>query len=268
MKIVAGRDRVELGLVPEAVVAVALDHPVDDAVGQRLHVLRHLGGLAVGIRRLVIGDPLALDRLAVDVEHAVDHLDLVARQADHPLDVVGRVVLGQLEHRDVAALRLGRPDPAVGCIGHIRQRQRVLRVAVGVFRDEQVVADQQRRHQRAGGDVERLEQQRAHHQGDEERLDADLQRLADAGPCRLGGFPERLAVVITRASRLRLRFRRCRSGPAPPRAALDVRSPEECAAIVSAERRSRPSASPPQRATVPANPGPRPQRRSRPAAPR
>jgi len=29
-----------------------------------------------------------LDRLAVDVEHTADHLDAVARQADHPLDVV------------------------------------------------------------------------------------------------------------------------------------------------------------------------------------
>ena len=42
----------------------------------------------------------------------MDDLDVVAGQADDPLDVVGLVVLGRLEHRDVAALRLGEEDPA------------------------------------------------------------------------------------------------------------------------------------------------------------
>src|SRR2546428_1537933 len=39
---------------------------------------------------LPIFDALALDRFAVDVEHPVDHLDAIAGQTDHTLDVVDR----------------------------------------------------------------------------------------------------------------------------------------------------------------------------------
>jgi hypothetical protein len=46
-------------------------------------------------------------------------------------------------------------------------------VAVGIFRDEQIVADQQRRLHRPGGDVERLEQEGADHQGDQQGMDDD-----------------------------------------------------------------------------------------------
>ena len=51
---------------------------------------------------------LDLDRLTVDVEQSVRHLDSVARQADQALDEVepgDRVA----EHDDVAALRLAAP---------------------------------------------------------------------------------------------------------------------------------------------------------------
>ena len=55
---------------------------------------------------------LLRQRLAVDVEDAVDHLDPVARQADQPLDVVGAVGR-MLEDHDVAALRLAGEDAPV-----------------------------------------------------------------------------------------------------------------------------------------------------------
>ncbi len=104
---VVGRHGVDAGVVPQATVAVAFDDRVRDAVRQRLGVLGDLGRLAEGVGGRVVGDLLALHRPAVDVEQAVDHLDAVAGQADHPLDVVGGIVLRQLEHRDVAALGLG-----------------------------------------------------------------------------------------------------------------------------------------------------------------
>ena len=42
---------------------------------------------------------------SVDVNDAVNHLDRVAGQADHALDVVGRGIGRQLEDGNVAALR-------------------------------------------------------------------------------------------------------------------------------------------------------------------
>ena len=76
-------------------------------------------------------------------------VDLVARQADDALDVVGGVVARQLEDDDVAALGLGAEDAAVE--GDDAPRERVAAVAVGELGDEQVVADQQRLLHRARG---------------------------------------------------------------------------------------------------------------------
>ncbi|CAD5254240.1 hypothetical protein BOS5A_200099 [Bosea sp. EC-HK365B] len=174
----AGRHREHRGVVEGAGVAFTLDDAVANPVRQDLAILDHGGGSAPGVGGDEIGDPLALHRRVVDVEDAVDHLDAVAGQADDALDVIGRSVARQLEHGDVAALRLGGPDPALE--QRRAERHRVLRIAVGVFRDEQVIADQQRRDQRARGDVEGLEQQGADHEGDEQRLDDDLDRLEDA----------------------------------------------------------------------------------------
>ena len=120
-----------------------------------------------------------LHRLAVDVQHAVDHLDAVAGQADHALDVVGGVVLRQPEHHDVAALGLAEAPIAAG-EQRRRQRQRIMAVAVGVFRHEQVVADQQRRLHRAGRNVERLEQEGADDERDDAGVDQQPDEFADA----------------------------------------------------------------------------------------
>ena len=135
-----------------------IEHVVGHAVRQRL--ADSVGTCRSRPRRLVIDEssPRSLRHgLAVDVQHAVDHLDLVAGQADHALDVVGLVVARELEDDDVAALRLRRPDAARE---QVRPNgKRVAAVAVGVFGDEQIVADQQRRDHRAGRNVEGLEQE-------------------------------------------------------------------------------------------------------------
>src|SRR5262249_60467346 len=57
-------------------------------------------------------DPLALDRRAVEIEDSLDHLDAIARQADHSLDVVGRRVARQPEYHDIAVARLRGEDAA------------------------------------------------------------------------------------------------------------------------------------------------------------
>ena len=127
---------------------------------------------------------VALDRLAVDVEHAVDHLNAVARQSDDPLDVVGGVVLRQPEHHHVAATdRLA--DNAAG-ENRRRKWQRVMGVAVGIFRDEQIIADEQRRNHRAGRDIERLKQEGADDERDNQRMDDHAYGLGESTLLPLG----------------------------------------------------------------------------------
>ena len=179
MKKWPARHGVDVGVVVEAVVD-AIERFIADAVRQRfLPALDARGGVgAAGVLADEIGKPLALDRLVVDVEQAFPHLDAVARQADHALDVIGGVVLRQAEHHDVAAVRLRAEDAARE--QRRRQRNRIVAVAVGIFRDEQVIAHQQRRLHRSRGDVERLEQEGADHERDQESVDDDADGFAQA----------------------------------------------------------------------------------------
>jgi len=117
----------------------------------------------------------ARHRLAVDVEDAVDDLDPVARQTDEALDVVDLGVRREAEYDDVATLRLTAEDSALEQVR--RERQRILRIAVGELVDEDVVADQQRRHHRARRNGEGLEQDRADDHRQEQSLDDDLDIL-------------------------------------------------------------------------------------------
>ena len=75
-------------------------------------------------------------------------------------------------------VRRARPDAAGE--QRRRERERIFAVAVGIFRDEQVVADQQRLLHRPGRNVERLEQEGADHQRDDERVEDHAHRLGDA----------------------------------------------------------------------------------------
>src|SRR5580658_739159 len=139
------------------IVCFALICPLQDVVcypaGQRLLILAiQLADAAlVGLER---PHGLAWHQVAVDVELALPDLDTVPRQPDDPLDVVDAGIARVFEHRDVATVRQAAEDPPGEQVE--RERQREVRVAVAVFRHEQVVADQQRRDHAAGGDVERL----------------------------------------------------------------------------------------------------------------
>ena len=134
----------------------AAGHRLDRLLGQALaalghrpvHAARHAAHRPLRLVHLGEG-PVGLlrQRLAVDVEHAVEHLHPVARQADQPLDVVGAVGR-MLEDHDVAPHRVAGEDPALDRAD--RERAGVLRVAVGHLVDEQEVADQERRLHRPG----------------------------------------------------------------------------------------------------------------------
>ena len=133
------------------------------------------------------------DRRAVEVEHAVDHLDPIARQADQALDELG-LVDRMDEDDDVAALGLGTEQP---CVVAIEERAGVVgadveaepldpdrraggvRVAVGEFVDEQEVADEQGVLHRAGRNPEGLEEQGAEHARDQQRPEQGLDDFPD-----------------------------------------------------------------------------------------
>ena len=178
----AGRHGVDRRVVVEAVIG-EIERGVDDAVRQRLAIaLDALHGAVVVGDEVV--DALALDRLAVDVEHAVDHLNAVAGQPDDALDVVGGVVLRQAEHDDVAAIdRLA--ENAAG-ENRRRERQRVMGVAVGIFGDEQIIADQQRRDHRPGRDIEGLKQKGADDKRDDQGVEDHAHGLGKSALFPLG----------------------------------------------------------------------------------
>jgi hypothetical protein len=163
----ARRDHIFLGIVEKPVV-LKIEHFIDDTVRKRLAEATH--AIAILVVEEIL-DALLLDSGAVDVEHAVLHLDSVAGKADDALDIVGRIILRQAEHHHVAALRLGAENAAGE--QRRRQRQRIMAVAVAVFRDEQIVADQQGGLHRSRRNIERLEQQRSNHERDEEGVDDD-----------------------------------------------------------------------------------------------
>ena len=123
----------------------------------------------------------------------------VAGQADQPLDVVGAVGR-MLEDHHVAALRLAREDAAVER-AH-RERAGMPRVAVGHLVDEQEVADQERRLHRARRDPERLEEQRADHAGEQQRVDDGLDELEKPALGLALGSPFRPSVPCPRAPAL------------------------------------------------------------------
>jgi len=104
--------------------------------------------------------------------YRVDDLDAIAGKANDALDIVGLIVPRQLEDDDVAAVG-GRSQNAAGeNVG--AERHRVIRIAVGVFRHENIIADQQRRDHRARRNIERLKEQRADDKRDRQRLKDDL----------------------------------------------------------------------------------------------
>ncbi|MPL88756.1 hypothetical protein SDC9_34783 [bioreactor metagenome] len=144
------------------------------------------------LRRLHLGEGAGigeLHRRAVDVQHALHHLDLVAGQADQPLDEVD-VLRRVTEDDDIAAFGLAREDPAGDRAGG--ERAGMARIAVGHLVDEEEVADQQRVLHRARGNPERLEEQGAEHPRDHQCPDDGFHRLDDAAFGFLGHSLPRL----------------------------------------------------------------------------
>src|SRR5271170_5218538 len=123
-----------------------------------------------------------------------------------------------------------------------------MRIAVCIFRDEEIVADQQRRDQRAGGNVERLEQEGAHDEGDDERLNDHLDRfppafLFDRRPGAGGAFDDFGITHVT----MPFWLGRALGATAPARRlSIDARPARQAAAYVKSllrAQRSKPARS-------------------------
>src|SRR5438445_2861103 len=105
-----------------------------------------IGNLSAGLR-----DP-------VDEEFLVLIDDLVAGNADHALDVVERRILRKPKHHHVAALGLSDVDDLL-----VDERDPD---AGGELVDHDEIPDYQRRHHRARGNLESLDQERAQQEND------------------------------------------------------------------------------------------------------
>src|SRR5262249_34825625 len=152
-----------------------IEHRISDTVRKRLPVARNMPLAARVVAHDEVLDLFLLHGLAVDVQHAVDHLDLIAGKTDHALDVIRLVVTRQLEDDDVAARGLRAPD-ATG--EQVRSEwEGVAAIAVAVFRHEKVVADEERRDHRSGGDIEGLKEEDAYDQSEDQRMNDDADRI-------------------------------------------------------------------------------------------
>src|SRR5947208_9790582 len=114
----------------------------------------------------IVGNLSAGLRDAIDKEFLVLVDDLVAGNADHALDVIERRVLRKAEHHHVASLRLPDIDDLL-----VDERDPD---AVRELVDQDEVPDHQRRHHRARGNLEGLDQERAQQENDENNREETL----------------------------------------------------------------------------------------------
>src|ERR1700730_4378402 len=129
-EVFAGRYIVNLCIIQGSVVA-HLDDLMLPSIRQGLDVLsKQDDGPATFVVDIIL-DALARAGLIVNVENTVSHLYMIARQANHPLDIVGGVVGRELENRHVATLGGMEQYPP----GEQRQpeSQRVAAVPIGEF---------------------------------------------------------------------------------------------------------------------------------------
>ena len=167
----AARQRFAIGRQVAFGGAIGRDHPilrVDHggavAVGRHLH--HRIGQLQLGHGH------------AVQPQLAILHLHRVTGQADHPLDPV---ILGdgRFQHHDIAAFGQAAEQPAIHLGKHV-QRGRQIGIAIGIFRHDQPIANQQAGQHRSGRDVEGLGHRRVdseHGQRQQEQLPGFLRPI-------------------------------------------------------------------------------------------
>ena len=174
----AGGHLEDIGIVEEAAPIVQLVNLVACAARQRLPIGHRPAAVACAEIDRLLADLFLLHRRAVDVKNTLQDLDFIARQTDHPLDVIGGIILRQLEDGDVAPFGFRAKDPSGN--RHGAERERVSGIAVAVFRDEEIIPDQQGRDQRSCRDVEGLEEERPNHKRYQQRLDDNLDGFPQA----------------------------------------------------------------------------------------
>ena len=158
-------DLVALDEAPVAAVLAVVPVVAHHEVGVRRHLHRRALADAEALLPL---PPRVVDRaaarlrgLAVHVDLLVLDVEVLAADRDDPLDEVARLVHRVLEDDDVAPLRSREP--------------------VDELVDQDVVAHQEGRDHRAGGDLERLDDERPDEQREQHRDEDRLGVLAEDG---------------------------------------------------------------------------------------
>src|SRR5882672_11653433 len=107
---VTGRHRVDVGIVVESPLD-AIERFMGRAVGKRFPPTPHPGGStgAAGVPDEIL-QRLAFHGDVIDVEPTLLHLNAIARQSHHALDVVRHAILRRTKGNHVAARRLGAED--------------------------------------------------------------------------------------------------------------------------------------------------------------
>ena len=141
-----------------AAITFNLDDAVLGATGQHFDIGRDFSLAAIDIIGRIFRRFFTRHNVTIDDETTIDHLHTITGQTNHALDVIGRTIARQFEHCDIAALGFRRPDAPLRQFNRLRHnprqrvrhlRQREARIAVGIFRHEEIVANQQGRDQRA-----------------------------------------------------------------------------------------------------------------------
>ena len=117
----------------------------------------------------------ARDGRAVDVDDVAAHLDGVAGERDHALDVVAVRLHGCMNTIT---------SPRAGCGSNSLSSVNGMRSAVDELVDEDVVADLERRIHRARRDLERLDDERAQREREQRRaVTIDIDAIARPATC-------------------------------------------------------------------------------------
>ncbi|MDT4840168.1 hypothetical protein FQZ97_739810 [compost metagenome] len=155
-----------------------IERIVRDAIGQCLAIDFNRTIDFGHVRIVDCANALALNSDIIDVENAATHLHAITWKTDHAFDVIDVGVAWQLEDHDITALGLSPPNTTGEEVQ--TERQRIARIAIGVFRNEQIIAFQQRWAHGAGRNAERLEKQAANDQCQQESLHDNADGFAKA----------------------------------------------------------------------------------------
>jgi hypothetical protein len=130
----AARHLINACVVENAATIIELMNAVLGATGQCFKISNCAAPHTSAQINGLISDALFFHSRAIDVHDTLYHLDAIPWQAHDTLDVICGVVLGQLEHRHIAAFGFCSPHAPAERNG--AEGKGMLRIAIAVFGDK------------------------------------------------------------------------------------------------------------------------------------